>query len=296
MRYWQEAAFGTVCQSPTRNPCSSASPPKSVRGLHRPYTRFDLNSEAATRIVTSNADDGAGSLRQAIVVAVAGDTINFVNDMTITLTSGELLIDKNLTIDGVGHAVTVSGNSASRVFTLSNGVTGALLNLAVINGYAYDDGGIYSPGTLTLTNVTLSGNSVFGYGGGVYNGGTLMVGNTVLANSVAGGDCVNDGSIIPSGVNWVEDGSCTISGALTGDPLLGPLANNGGPTQTMALLAGSPAINAGDNTICAAPPVNGLDQRGVKRPQELICDIGAFEWVNPLGGAWNNTWLILRKP
>src|SRR5690606_29126136 len=60
-------------------------------------------------------------------------------------------------------------------------------------------------------------------------------------------------------------------------PLLGPLASNGGTTQTHALLANSPAIDAGDNAGCAAAPVNGVDQRGTVRPQGAACDIGAYE-------------------
>src|SRR5439155_20185257 len=66
------------------------------------------------------------------------------------------------------------------------------------------------------------------------------------------------------------------------NPLLDPagLASNGGPTQTIALEAGSPAINAGDETVCAAPPVNNLDQRGFVRPGmgATRCSIGAYEF------------------
>src|SRR5207237_7821027 len=66
------------------------------------------------------------------------------------------------------------------------------------------------------------------------------------------------------------------------NPLLDPagLASNGGPTQTIALEAGSPAINAGDEAICAAPPVNNLDQRGFVRPGmgATKCSIGAYEF------------------
>jgi len=61
------------------------------------------------------------------------------------------------------------------------------------------------------------------------------------------------------------------------DPLLGTLEDNGGPTQTHALLGGSPAIDMGDDVICAAAPVDGIDQRGVARPYGAACDIGAFE-------------------
>jgi len=69
---------------------------------------------------------------------------------------------------------------------------------------------------------------------------------------------------------------------LHGDPNLGPLANNGGSTQTFRLLPGSPAKDAGDDATCAASPVNNLDQRGVTRPQGSHCDIGAIEQGYPL--------------
>ena len=76
----------------------------------------------------------------------------------------------------------------------------------------------------------------------------------------------------------LAEGGGNCSPALTGDPLLGPLADNGGPTPTFALLLGSPAINAVDAATCADPAtVNNLDQRGVTRPQGIACDIGAFE-------------------
>jgi len=73
----------------------------------------------------------------------------------------------------------------------------------------------------------------------------------------------------------VEDGTLPGTSEITGDPDLGPLQNNGGPTFTMALLAGSPAIAAGDATVSNASPVNGLDQRGINR---TTSDIGAYSF------------------
>ena len=64
---------------------------------------------------------------------------------------------------------------------------------------------------------------------------------------------------------------------MSGDPKLGALADNGGLTQTFALLPGSPVIDAGSDSICMAAPVNNLDQRGVTRPIGAHCEIGAFE-------------------
>ena len=125
----------------------------------------------------------------------------------------------------------------------------------------------------TITNSTLTGNTA-GAGGGIYNGDTLTLQNTVVANSPSGGDC--SGTVTSSGYNIAGDATCVFTAA--GDlqntnPLLGPLAQNGGPTQTHALLAGSPAIDTGSPD-CPPP---AADQRGVARPQGPDCDIGAFE-------------------
>lgn len=157
-------------------------------------------------------------------------------------------------------------------------------------------GGIYNDNSHpTLINVTFSGNSASsvmpgpfsdggGGGGGIFNesGGATFI-NVVIANSPSGGDCENyyNYPTVNATNSLIEDGLGCINGTnlnnLTGDPNLGSLADNGGPTQTMALLSGSPAIDAGDSTTCAAAPVNGRDQRGVSRPQGTQCDIGAYE-------------------
>ncbi|MDW7756051.1 MAG: choice-of-anchor Q domain-containing protein, partial [Brevefilum sp.] len=123
-------------------------------------------------------------------------------------------------------------------------------------------GGIYNGGTLTLTNSTLSGNSAYssamGHGLNNSSEGTLNYANTIIANSPeSNGDCRNYGTMATNTNNLVEDGSCSAEAVnyVSGDPMLAALADNGGPTHTMALLPGSPAIDAGDDTICAAPPV-----------------------------------------
>jgi predicted outer membrane repeat protein len=137
-------------------------------------------------------------------------------------------------------------------------------------GGGYFGGGIGNSNTLTVRNSTFSGNSSTNPGGGIYNQGTLNLVNTIIANSTNGGDCNNSGIIGTNTNTLVEDGSC--SAALSGDPQLSSLAYNGGSTQTMALLAGSPAIDAGDDGSCPS-----TDQRGATRPQGLHCDIGAYE-------------------
>ncbi len=179
---------------------------------------------------------------------------------------------------------TFSGNTGLGGATLNNG-TMTISNSTFTGNQGSEGGAIFNAETLTLVNSTVSGNSA-PRGSAISNRGTLNLSNTILANSTSGGDCFNGfssspGTINTSGVNLVMDGSCSIAGALSGDPLLGPLSDNGGTTQTMALLAGSPAIDTANDTICAASPVNNLDQRGQPRSTDGKCDIGAYETPTP---------------
>jgi CSLREA domain-containing protein len=127
-------------------------------------------------------------------------------------------------------------------------------------------------GTVTVNNSTFSGNTASGFGDTLGDqpaqGGSLQVGNSIIS---ADGFDNCDGSVVDLGnnVSWPLDNDCP---GAQNDPRLDSLANNGGPTQTIALLAGSPAIDAGNNNTCAV-----TDQRGVTRPQGEACDIGAFE-------------------
>ena len=165
---------------------------------------------------------------------------------------------------------TFSGNSSG-----SSGLAGGILN-----------GGLFqSNGTLVINNSTLSGNTAGnGRGGGIFNvkGSTVVLQNTIVANST-GGDC--HGSIASVGYNLSSDPSCGFEGVgdlNNTDPNLGPLQNNGGPTQTMAVLPGSPAIDSGNPNGCkdGSGHVLKTDQRGMPRPDREDsggCDRGAYE-------------------
>ncbi len=156
----------------------------------------------ATIIVQSAADDGttqaancpgAGCrLRDAIAKATSGDTINFAGDYTIFIRSSMLTINKNLTIDGVGHTITLGGDSTFgvRVFYVNSGYTFNLQNIAVKWGYdssGSGGGGIYMSGTsaVNVTNTIFSGNNTSASGGGgIFNyGGTLNVANSTFSDS-----------------------------------------------------------------------------------------------------------------
>ena len=148
-------------------------------------------------------------------------------------------------------------------------------------------GGMYNywNSSPTLTNATFSANSAdFGDGGGMYNDNSSSptLTNVIIANSTFGGDCYNNGGTLnAASANNLIEGAFDACGLINGsngnivgqDPNLGALANNGGFTQTFALQAGSPAINTGTNAGCPAD-----DQRGVFRPMNVTCDIGAYEY------------------
>jgi len=156
-----------------------------------------------------------------------------------------------------------------------------LTNDTLSSNTASDNGGgLYNEASAILTNVTLNLNTTSdpGNGGNIFNDNAqLSIGNSIVAHSVAAGNCGTNGGFLNSlGHNLDDDNTCGFgaTGDITSaDPLLSPLQDNGGATQTHALLSGSPAIDKGDDTACPA-----TDQRGVARPQGAACDIGAYEF------------------
>ena len=326
----------------------------------------------ANPVVTSNADAGPGSLRQAIEDACAGDTITFSVASPIHLTSGTLELSRAVTISGPGaDQLTVDGSGGSfRIFTIDSGAIVTISGLTISGGFvssgtpygggignlggsltlanavlsgnraflggalahvpaggagsltvinttfndnlAFAGGAIlvdFSAGTgaMTVTNSTISGNAAAQGGGGIFSAGTgtaltitnstitnnnadedqdaagtggglatntgstpVILRNTLIAGNLTAGSAAADvsGDLDPSSAfNLIgADGGLT-TGITNGvnnnhvgtlatpiDPRLGPLASNGGPAPTHALLTGSPAIDAGSNAFVVAPP------------------------------------------
>src|SRR5437773_5841747 len=213
------------------------------------------NTPAATITVTSSNDNGPGSLRQAILDASPGDTINFAPSVTtVTLTSGELVIYKNLTITGPGaNRLTVQRSPPNgpyfRIFRISlSAVTVSISGITISHGfvlYSTDGGGgILSAGVLTLTDCTISHNNsgegtLFSGppgGGGVMNdhGAMTITGCTISNNSATQydyhADCEGGGILNDSGSLIITNS--TISGnscfAFSPEPLFGAGVASGG--------------------------------------------------------------------
>ncbi len=234
-----------------------------------------VNGVAVTNSKQSNGPSGGAivgggtlTLRRSLVAnnqAVEGGGIFWIP----TLTVDQCTIAGNRATPGAGGGIlAVDGpvtitNSTLTGNTAVNGGGGAYLEEALVN----------------LDNDTVTGNQAGLPGGGLILSGGGRLANTIVAGN-QGGDCsITFPAFNTSDHSLDSDSSCglTDAGSIPGvDPLLGPLANNGGPTDTEALLAGSPAIDAGDNATCQP-----TDQRGVTRPQGPACDIGAYELVTP---------------
>jgi hypothetical protein len=209
-------------------------------------------------------------------------------------TGGQLLLS-NLALED--NAAPTGGGG---VFNAGGTVT---IADSTINGNASADpgGGVASDGgSVNLTNVTISGNTAFGGAAVAITGGSLSANNATISgnfsslgslrseggsitfsNSIIGPNsatnCVTGtaGAFFSSGHNLSNDSTCSLTAAgdlPNTDPLIEPLADNGGPTLTHALQPLSPAIDAGDDVFCS-----DTDQRGIDRPQGPQCDIGAFE-------------------
>jgi len=195
--------------------------------------------------------------------------------------SGTLTIS-NSTLSGNTAHIFGGGIRNQGNLTISNS-TLAQNSASPLQGHGGIGGGILNAGTLTISNSSLSGNSGILAGGIGNDSGTATLQNSIVANSTSGGNC--SGTMTSNGYNLSSDGTCNFksTGDLNNtDPKLGPLQDNGGPTQTMALLPGSPAIDAGNAGGCTNGRGHLLktDQRGMPRPDREDkggCDMGAYE-------------------
>ncbi|HEX6553436.1 MAG TPA: HYR domain-containing protein [Ktedonobacteraceae bacterium] len=170
-------------------------------------------AHAATTTITS-CDES--HLDSAITSAASGDTISFGCDGTITLSS-TLTISKNLTLDGNGHRVTLDGNNSVQVLSVNSGVSFTLNALTIAHGLAFNGGGLYNGGTLSISNSTFANNSASGKGGGIRNDATLSISNSTFSGNSAGdvgGGIRNEGTLSISNSTFAN-GSAFFGGGLS---------------------------------------------------------------------------------
>ena len=215
-----------------------------------------LSTQAATITVTNTNDGGPGSLRQALADAHNEDVINFdpsLNGQTITLTSGELVVNKIVSIYGPGpNNLTVDANHASRVFHVTGGASAGISGLSIINGSASGlyGGGIYNDhSTLSVINCTLRGNSAnapTGGGGGIYNDASYGTASVYVLNCTLSGNSASygyGGGIGNEGYN----GTATLT--VLSSTLSGNSAASGGGIYSERLVDGSATLEVLNSTL-----------------------------------------------
>ncbi len=246
------------------------------------------NMTVNNSIISGNeAGGGGGGIENGGDLTITNSNISN-NTAFVSIGGGIQNNGGTLSIENSTISSNEAGDSGAGIANVEGGTINIINSTISDNSSGFEGGGIFNSfGTVDMNNVTIAFNNAAS-GGGIFEevSDTINLANTIIARNSASSsspDC--SGPLNSLGFNLIQNVSgCTISGDLTGniigqDPLLGPLANNGGPTQTNALLPGSPAINAGNpaQPDGVPPRCETTDQRGVTRPQGTFCDIGAFE-------------------
>jgi len=182
---------------------------------------------------------------------------------------------RNSAIGGPNSAGGAIANSTVGAITIGNSTFA--YNTAFQSG-----GALYQQSSATsmdVRNTTLVDNSA---AEGASLHGAIVIGNSIIANYFGVDNCSEK---LASGSPNLEFPGTSCGASLQANPQLGGLSKHGGQTDNFALLGGSPAIDAGDNAVCAQATVGNLDQRGHARPVGSACDLGAYERDSAVGRA-----------
>jgi CSLREA domain-containing protein len=275
------------------------------------HTFSGISVTLANMTIRNGRTSGTGGSGGAVLIE-SSQSVDLINVFITNNTAGDS--GGGIAISGGNSThVTISNSTISNNHTTGDanpaswGRGGGIFNwgvLSVVNTTISGNssnrwgGGILNFGNTSLNNVTITGNTadsdhtLDGLGGGIYNpAGTNLLGIFKLKNTIIAGNTDLSGQAPDcGGTTNITSEDYNLIGTLTGcaklgnmiahnitgvDPHLGVLADNGGATQTHALLNGSPAINSGNPATC-----NAADQRGVYRPQGSTCDIGAYEFAS----------------
>jgi hypothetical protein len=235
----------------------------------------------STTIVKNVAGGAGGGIASDGPTTITGSTIDSNASSGIgggisTGPSAHTLVVTNSTVsNNVGGGIGTPANDPDASVTIVNSTVAGNSNGGPSLG-----GGIFSSALTTLVYATLVDNTAGNFGNLFTT--TLESFGSVIARSSGTGNCFT-GATTSHGYNFSDDDLCKFTDSTdrqnAGDPQLGPLADNGGPTRTLLPQAGSPLIDAIPIASCESDGAAGIttDQRGVGRPQGAGCDIGAVE-------------------
>jgi len=281
------------------NTMTGPGPGPSSGGLNAGgiYTGSTLSITRST--INGNSAPGWGAIASLggsvtlVDSTVSGNTSAIAPPLTTTEAT-VLVLGGNATITGS----TISGNTAPTSTPAGTGglaIQGpATITRSTITGNTGRFGGLVSNGGGSVSDSTIAGNTGAVVANLYVETGPFAVARSVVGDALGGGvSCYHGVAITSGGFNFDSGSTCGFAGAGDvvngGDPLLGALADNGGPTKTMLPLPGSPLAN---RIPVSDPGCTGTDQRGVGRPQGPGCDVGAVEgddgdvvWAVSAGGA-----------
>lgn len=294
----------TISGSSQTPPAFTISASMTITGSGQTITLDGQNSAAIfyvnsgvtldlENLTIANAAGNGGGIYNTGSIVINNDTFSN-NSASSSGTGAAILNDQGAaTITNstfTGNSASNSGGAIEDLFSTVS-ITNSTFAGNSTTGSSSVGNAIYNTlGTATITSSTFASNTGPADSGAIFNAGTLNIGATIVANN-SGTNCQFAGTQNDQGYNLDSDGTC-FSGSNdlpNTDPRLDPngLKNNGGPTQTIALLSGSPASDDVPQTNCPA-----TDQRGFARPDsisETTCDIGAYEFYDAADNDLNLT-------
>ena len=282
----------------------SVSGNDAVRVFDLAGATFQFTHLTITRGAVKNANTGGGILvHNGATLTLDECTLSsnraasdgggiYANDATVHIFNSTFTRNRSGNYGGAlafkGSAADVSGSAFTRNDAYFGGAsvyadTGSALT--AVNSTFFREK-TYNGALFLRVNSQLYNNTIFkskrSYGGLgiVFIAGNHELRNNIIAGSPNGACVKQSGATFTVNLNTLaNDRTCkkNATGYLKASPKLGTFGNYGGATKTLPLLAGSPALDTGDDAACAAAPVNAIDQRGITRPQGVHCDRGAYE-------------------
>lgn len=236
----------------------------------------------------NSADDGGAIISSGTIKEITNTTFN---GNSATVQGGAIWNAFPGTIESIKNSTFSNNNATGRGGAIFNQLDRRIDEITNCtfsgNSSGVDGGAIWNQGTINISFTTIANNHADDEGGGIFeNGGSIRIRNSIVSfnsASIAGPNCNQDISTLISEINnSSNDSSCGFDGD-NSNIMLGPLSNNGGPTQTLPLLGGHPL----DGASAACDPFNRLgiptgfsvniDQRNFSRPFGAFCDIGSYE-------------------
>ncbi len=268
------------------------------------FTSLTVDRLTDTPLGKGSLSSGLTTLRDALAAIGSGGTITFSPNLagTITLTQGELDINKNVTIQGLGaNQLSISGNNKVEDFNIASGANVTISGLTITEGAAANGGGILNNGTLTLNNDSFTNNAALGFGGAVNNNGVLTINSSTFShNTAAGGGAIGSGNrLTVNGSTFTNNSATSAGGAIDSSGALAvnnsTFTNNTAPNGGGIYTIGTGTISGSTFTSNTAQNGGAINNAGILTlTNDNLTGNKALNVQGVGGGIWNNGMLTLN--